>query len=109
MPGRPPILAPDTSEREVRELTWELCGIVRNRAGLESAIEKLRRTEWTPAETPTLSMIELRNMHQVATLIAGCALWREESRGAHYRTDYPDKRPEFARASSVSRMHAASR
>ena len=35
------------------------------------------------------SSCELRNMHLVALLIARCALAREESRGAHYRTDFP--------------------
>ena len=106
-PRRPPILIPDTTERAVRELTWEYCGIVRDRAGLEIAINTLGRAEWEPA-APTLAAIELRNIHQVATLIAECALWREESRGAHYRTDFPEKRPEFARASRVSLTHAAS-
>ncbi len=71
--------------------TWEHCGIVRDRAGLESAIETLDRTEWAPSASPTLAAIELRNMHQVAGLIAAAALWREESRGAHYRTDFPGK------------------
>jgi len=104
-PGRPAILAPITTERAVRELTWEHCGIVRDRTGLETAINTLGRAEWEPAK-PTLARIELRNIHQVAALIAECALWREESRGAHYRTDFPEKRPEFARASRVSRTHA---
>jgi L-aspartate oxidase len=105
-PVRPPILVPHTTERAVRSLTWEHCGIVRDRAGLETAIETLSRAEWEPAK-PTLAAVELRNIHQVASLIAECALWREESRGAHYRTDFPEKRPEFARASRVSRAHAA--
>ena len=104
-PGRPAILAPITTERAIRELTWEHCGIVRNRTGLEAAIDTLERTEWIPAD-PKLAVIELRNIHQVAVLIAECALWREESRGAHYRTDFPEKRPEFARASRLSRKHA---
>jgi L-aspartate oxidase len=37
----------------------------------------------------------------VALLIARCALAREESRGAHFRTDFPEKRAEFARHSRV--------
>jgi L-aspartate oxidase len=105
---RQPLLTPVTTERAVRDLTWEYCGIVRDRKGLETAIQTLEQTEWTAVESPALDMIELRNMHQVAQLIAQCGLWREESRGAHYRTDFPEKRPEFARASRVSRMHAAS-
>ncbi len=99
---------PATTERAVRDLTWERCGIVRDRAGLESAISALDSTEWTRMEPPSLAAIELRNMHQVSVLIAKCALWREESRGAHYRSDFPDKREEFARASRVSLAHAAS-
>ncbi len=108
-PMREPMYAPATNERAVRELTWERCGIVRDRAGLETAIRTLDGAEWSVVDTPALATIELRNMHLVATLIARCALWREESRGAHFRTDFPDKREEFARASRVSRAHAAAR
>src|SRR5580700_6071909 len=43
-PRRPPILAPLTTERAVRDLTWEHCGIVRDGAGLENAIRTLERT-----------------------------------------------------------------
>jgi L-aspartate oxidase len=98
---RPPMLIPAIAEREVRELTWERCGIVRDRVGLEFAIRTLDRTEWAPTASPTLAATELRNMHQVAALIASCALWREESRGAHYRTDFPERRPEFLKPSRV--------
>jgi L-aspartate oxidase len=99
---RPAMLVPAITEREIRELTWKHCGIVRDRAGLEAAVEHLQRTEWTSTAAPTLAATELRNMHQVAALIARCGLWREESRGAHYRSDFPEKHPEFARPSRVS-------
>jgi L-aspartate oxidase len=94
------ILVPRCSERELRELTWEQCGISRTRAGMQAALEKLQ--EWSAEAAggrPTLTGIELRNLCEVATLIAQCGLWREESRGAHYRTDFPEKREEFRRAS----------
>ncbi|HEX4276205.1 MAG TPA: L-aspartate oxidase [Bryobacteraceae bacterium] len=105
-PRRPPVLVPNTTEREIRELTWDHCGIVRDRAGLAGAIDVLGGAEWEPAATPVLATIELRNIHQVAALIARGALWREESRGAHFRTDFPDKRSDFAQASRVSQTHA---
>jgi L-aspartate oxidase len=39
----------------------------------------------------------------VALLIARCALARQESRGAHFRTDFPAKRPEFQKHSVSTR------
>jgi len=106
---RPEMLSPAMGEREIRDLTWEDCGIVRDRAGLTRAIQTLSGTEWEPMGTPTLAAIERRNIHQVAELIAKCGLWREESRGAHFRTDFPEKRASFERASSVSRAQTAAR
>jgi L-aspartate oxidase len=79
-------------------LTWDYCGIVRDRAGLDCAIAKLGASRWEESP-PSLAAAELRNIHQVAGLIAKAALWREESRGAHYRTDFPVKRDEFLKPS----------
>jgi succinate dehydrogenase/fumarate reductase flavoprotein subunit len=59
-------------------------------------------------DEPSLQAVELRSMHEVALLIARCALWREESRGAHYRTDFPEKRDEFLRPSVIAIGEAAS-
>jgi L-aspartate oxidase len=81
---------------ETQRVAWEKCGIVRDGKGLSEACERLAR----PAQ-PEGS--EARNMREVALLIARCALAREESRGAHFRTDYPGKRAEFAKHSVVSK------
>jgi len=84
-----------TAERTQR-VAWEKCGIVRDAAGLREACECLARR--SPQEGS-----EARNMREVALLIARCALAREESRGAHFRTDYPGKRAEFAKHSVVQK------
>ncbi|MDE3195388.1 MAG: L-aspartate oxidase [Acidobacteriota bacterium] len=97
------LLAPRSAESRLRDLTWEYCGINRSARGLEAAINLLEGDVWEKMEQPLLPAIELRNMHEVALLIARAALWREESRGAHYRIDYPEKREEFRRPSSLIR------
>lgn len=87
---------------DIRHLTWDQCGIVRCRDGLERAIEQLEQYGSQPAQ-PTRERAALRNIHQVALLIARSALAREESRGAHFRTDFPAKRAEFEKHSVISR------
>jgi len=79
----------------------EHCGILRDRAGLESAIGILEKTEWAVPAEQTLAAAELRNMHLVALLIARCALWREESRGATTARISP-KTDGIAHASRIS-------
>jgi len=80
---------------EIQRMAWEHCGIVRSGEGLKAACEWLEAREAEDAEG--------RNMRQVALLIARCALARQESRGAHFRTDYPGKRAEFEKHSVVAK------
>ena len=70
---------------EVRRLAWDYCGILRHAEGLRTACDRLAGSE--------------SNLATVALLIARCALARQESRGAHFRTDYPQKQPAFAKHS----------
>ena len=71
--------------------------IIRSGEGLREAVAWLESIE--PGSTPDH---ELRNVHQVAWLIAQCALVREESRGGHFRSDFPEKDPKFATHSVIS-------
>jgi L-aspartate oxidase len=99
----PPVEIPCVAEEQVRALAWELCGVVRSGDGLAAACEKLRSDELRRAPRASLAMYELRNIHAVALLIARCALAREESRGAHFRLDFPTTRPEFEKHSFIAR------
>ncbi len=102
--GAPPEpLFPCSSEAEIRSLAWEKCGIVRAGGALAEARAWLDARCLAPAGEPGLAQYEARNMHAVVGLIARCALAREESRGAHYRTDFPQKRETFARHSTIAK------
>jgi L-aspartate oxidase len=98
---RPVWRVPDIALAELRDLTWRYCGILRDRHGLESAIATLEATSLPEAGKPSLAAIELRNIFETASLIARSALWREESRGAHYRSDFPDRQAAFERDSTL--------
>jgi L-aspartate oxidase len=92
-------LAPDVTRR----IAWEKCGIVRDQAGLEEALVLLAGD--TPGAAGGPGSAVARNMQQVAMLIARCALARRESRGGHFRADYPAKDAEFQKH-SVCTAHA---
>jgi L-aspartate oxidase len=100
--GLPEPAFPCVSAEEIRALAWERCGVVRSGAGLEEAVGRLEGVRSQTVQNPNRGLFELRSMHAVVSLIARCALARRESRGAHYRTDFPDKAPEFQKHSVVS-------
>jgi L-aspartate oxidase len=75
---------------------WERVGILRDAASLRRAI-----AEFEQIATANLS-VPSRNFVTLATLVARAALWREESRGGHFRNDFPDQREEF-RVHSIQR------
>lgn len=77
---------------ELQQLNWEKLGILRDGEGLKSALERLDTLAWKLC--PDLSNIkglEVLNVALVGRLMAESALARTESRGAHYRLDYPQR------------------
>ncbi len=94
-------LFPCISEEEVRRLSWRQCGIVRSGECLEKACRELASMPLAGSARPNRAMFELRSLHTVAWLVARCALARRESRGAHYRTDYAEKRTELQKHSRI--------
>jgi L-aspartate oxidase len=74
---------------EIKDLMWQDAGIVRTGKGLKQAIQQLEKLGPRVARPQTRRAYEAQNLHAVALLVARSALAREESRGAHYRTDYP--------------------
>ena len=69
----------------VREIMWQDAGVVRTAAGLRSAQKRLAELERRLPEGAT----EEVNLVQTASLIVEGAVKRRESRGGHYRSDFP--------------------
>jgi L-aspartate oxidase len=75
---------------QIQDLMWNEVGIVRMRTGMQKAVKALEEMAPRLAHPKTRRAYEASNLHLAGLLIARSALAREESRGAHYRIDYPD-------------------
>jgi L-aspartate oxidase len=82
------------SEADVRDLMWNRVGLLRSRDGLEDAVARLT-SWWSAVRRMEARGCEDRGFRRIASLttvgllIARAALRREESRGAHFRADFP--------------------
>ena len=78
--------------QDIKSIMWTYVGIERSESGLRTAQEKIEKWKSLETiETTHAGFNEVRNMVLVAQLIITSALQRTESRGGHYRVDYPRK------------------
>jgi L-aspartate oxidase len=114
---------------ELPRLMWQAAGICRDANTLKTAIAEVHqwRTDWpnlhlsqqllnlpigvminldSSASQDTLQCwAEVRNLLDVAYLILNSALFRQESRGGHYRVDYPQTDPEWQNHTVINQEH----
>ena len=77
--------------RALRDRAWANLGLSREKGGLRSLLAFLDGMRADLPATPlSRAAAELRNLGAVATAMARSALFREESRGGHYRSDFPE-------------------
>ena len=110
--GKPPEKRASPAPREpgmdtlqkIRALAWKDAGIIRNGRDLLDAQDTLEGLEPPRPTEPSRCALELRHIWQLVQLIVRSALAREESRGGHYRSDFPFRDDEkFGKHSRVTR------
>ena len=101
-----PQLGENSSEKdlikEIREIMWVYLGIIRDEKGIKAAIKQFseikNKFEKINSTQNYLEYFKLRNIIFVAQAVALSALERKESRGAHYRSDYPKEDKNWKKA-----------
>ncbi|CAN5453922.1 L-aspartate oxidase [soil metagenome] len=71
--------------KRVKRVMWERVGILRDAISLKRALKEFEQIEKSNLSASS------RNFVTLAKLVATAALWREESRGGHFRTDFPER------------------
>ncbi|MFL6449751.1 MAG: fumarate reductase/succinate dehydrogenase flavoprotein subunit [Bryobacteraceae bacterium] len=101
---------------DLQESMQDLVGIVRTRSEMERALEVIEQL-WTRAGRVGVpghrqynngwhTAMDLRNLLIVSEAITRAALFREESRGAQFREDFPDKDAEWGKCNIVVKRGA---
>ncbi|HET8943153.1 MAG TPA: FAD-binding protein, partial [Dehalococcoidia bacterium] len=85
------------SREAIQALMWDSVGIVRDGAGLSQAQSSLAAWQSRMAAPTDRPSQEAADLLTCGRLTTEAALIREESRGAHYRTDFPEPREEWRR------------
>jgi fumarate reductase (CoM/CoB) subunit A len=104
---------PFNIKKELEEVMWKNVAIIRNAKGLKIAREKINELKGrlSNLNVPNVGAfnkdlqdaLEVEKMLNIADLVAESALIREESRGAHYRSDYPKPRDEWKKSIVVNK------
>jgi succinate dehydrogenase/fumarate reductase flavoprotein subunit len=94
----------EKGHKDIKELTshfkqviWENAGIIRNRNSLETALSAMDTVESEMGHAKIakardlMKFLELKNMISVSRIMCRSALLRKESRGSHYRSDFPQE------------------
>jgi len=94
--ARVPLLASE-ARADIQRLMTRGVGVLRSAASMAEAVEGLaglaaaHPDDTSKGESPQVETWEVTNLHMVATAFAAAARLREETRGCHWREDFPDR------------------
>ena len=88
---------PPPSLSALQQLHWDKVGIIRHGKSLTEAADILASWQGSLLQPTDRPSYELHNLVLTGRLVTEAALLREESRGAHFRSDFPQRSPEWKR------------
>ena len=104
---------PYTIQSDLQEMMQRLVGIVRTEDEMQQAVKDLNALKARAARAGVTghreynpgwhTAIDLKHLLTVSEAIALSAIDRKESRGGHFRDDFPEKNPEYATFNTVTR------
>lgn len=81
--------------KKIGEVLWNNVGIIRSGSSLKYALQEFELMEKDVGNEKEYHTGRIKNMIELAGMITESALLREESRGCHNRTDFPEEEPRF--------------
>ncbi|MBZ9571124.1 FAD-binding protein [Methanobrevibacter sp. TMH8] len=108
-------ISPSSIKNDLKDLMWDKVAIIRNEKGLKEALsglydlkEKLNDMDVdkdTHYNKGLQEALEIINMIEIAILTVKSALIRKESRGAHFREDFPETKEEWKKSIVMNKYH----
>jgi L-aspartate oxidase len=89
--SRPAGLVSGGVRRELQEVMTARVGVLRSADGIDEAMAMLDKLAGATAETVDQDAWETTNLLTVSAVLASAAALREETRGSHWREDFPDR------------------
>ncbi len=109
-------IEPYQIKKELQNLMWDKVAIIRNETDLNEALKELKHlkektknmnvTNESHYNKSLQDALEIINMIDVSILTVKSALIRKESRGAHYREDYPETKEEWKKSIVLNKNHS---
>jgi L-aspartate oxidase len=107
MPNVGPVgLLPHRVRRPIQTVMDTDAGVLRSADSLSDAITRLSAFAGDDDGSPSTEDWETTNIHQIATVLLSHAMTRQETRGSHWREDFPDRDDERWRTRLITRADA---
>ncbi|HWB84652.1 MAG TPA: FAD-binding protein [Bryobacteraceae bacterium] len=97
--------SPFELRKQIKELNWNKVGVARSEPDLSEAVSEIESLACEASKMKVTgglvynmmysASLDLRNLLDVSRMVAASARMREETRGAHFRSDFPEQRDDY--------------